>query len=376
MISSFDDYAIHQIARPIAQPAQSALNFYDRYWSCGYDVGGDFFMEAGLGVYPNRYVMDGHFTVVIDGVQHSFHGSCRCPDDRRHTVIGPLALTIEEPMRRMRVRLDANDTGISCDLLFTASSAPIEEAKNVMHQGEVRLTMMNSRFTQFGKWEGWLEADGERIEVDGKTTLGTRDKSWGVRPIGEAEGGAPDANAALPNVYWAWMPVNFGDVCAQFGSFQTPEGEPMQLSANIAPLYDDAAKIPQIEEGLLEMAAARHKIKWRSGSRWPQSANFEFERKDGKKNKIKLKAKGCYCSVRGLGYHHPDWAHGVWQGEMKTGSSKWDMNSVDFNDPTFVHVHTLVDAEMDGKKGVGMLETLVFGAHKPSGFKEFLDLAP
>ena len=376
MITSFDDYGVHQTSNPISQPAQSALNFYDRYWSCGYDVGGGFFFEAGLGVYPNRYVMDGHFTVVIDGVQHSFHGSCRCPDDRRKTRIGPLALIIEEPMRRMRVRLESNDTGISCDLLFVAASTPIEEVKNVMHEGDVRLTMMNSRFTQFGRWEGWLEADGKRVEVSGESTLGTRDKSWGVRPLGEPEGGAPDIAAATPCVYWAWLPLNFGDVCTQFGSFESPQGEPRQLGACLTPLYDKPEDIPEIEPAHVEMATARHAIEWRSGTRWPQRGHFELERADGKVHQIEIEASGCYCSVRGLGYHHPDWPHGAWQGELKTGSSVWDMNDVDFKDHTFVHVHTLVNATLDGKKGTGMLETLVFGPHARSGFKEFLDLAP
>lgn len=54
-----------------------------------------------------------------------------------------------------------------------------------------RLIMQNSRFTQFGSWAGWFSINGKRHAVDGSRTRGARDKSWGVRPVGEPEGGAP-----------------------------------------------------------------------------------------------------------------------------------------------------------------------------------------
>ena len=42
MITSFDDYCIHQTHEPVAQPAQSDRNFYDRYWFNGFDPDGAF----------------------------------------------------------------------------------------------------------------------------------------------------------------------------------------------------------------------------------------------------------------------------------------------------------------------------------------------
>ena len=121
MITSFDDYCIHQTALPVAEPSQSDRNFYDRYWFNGIEKSGDGWMfEIGFGLYPNRRVMDGHFSVSIDDRQHAFHASRRAPKERRDTVIGPLSVEIVEPMRRVRVRLEPNEHDIECDLLFTA----------------------------------------------------------------------------------------------------------------------------------------------------------------------------------------------------------------------------------------------------------------
>ena len=75
MITNFDDYCIHQTAAPVAQPSQSDRNFYDRYWFNGFDTEGSYIFEAGLGLYPNRRIMDAHFSVSDGTRQVAFHGS-------------------------------------------------------------------------------------------------------------------------------------------------------------------------------------------------------------------------------------------------------------------------------------------------------------
>jgi hypothetical protein len=43
------------------------------------------------------------------------------------------------------------------------------------------------RFAQTGCWSGTLEVGGEQIAVTPDRWWGTRDRSWGVRPVGETE---------------------------------------------------------------------------------------------------------------------------------------------------------------------------------------------
>src|SRR3990172_4313499 len=157
VISKFDEYMIHQTDEPIAQPATSDRNCYGRYWNNGFDADGNWVFEIGFGLYPNRHVMDGHFSVSIGGKQYSFHASRRAPQDRSETQIGPLSLEVIEPLRSIRYRIAPNDTGIECDLTFRARSIPTQEPKNILHEG-TRCIMSTSRFTQLGSLEGYFVA--------------------------------------------------------------------------------------------------------------------------------------------------------------------------------------------------------------------------
>jgi hypothetical protein len=371
MITSFDDYCIHQTAQPIAEPSQSDRNFYDRYWFSGFDVEANYLFEIGFGLYPNRRVMDGHFSVTLGKKQYAFHGSRRAPKERGETVIGPLVLEVVAPMRQIRVSLAPNEHKIECELSFTAASIPHEEPKNVMYD-DGHLIMHNTRFTQMGFWEGYFAVDGERYEV--KKAYGMRDKSWGVRPVGEPQGGAPGLLNAEPGVYWVWNPINFGDVSTQFCTFEDRDGKSTQLSADMLPLYDNVDDIPALEDpGLKPMANISHKIHWRKGTRYAQSAELHMQDKQGNSFDISMETVGLRFLMLGIGYNHFEWGHAYWKDELATGREEWDIDAVDVLDYQYIHTHHVVKASMGDKQGMGILETVCIGRHDPSGFKDFFD---
>src|SRR5215475_11447841 len=120
MITRFDDYPVHQTPEPIAQPVSGDRNFYDRYFFNGYTRTGDLFFAAAMGLYPNRRVMDAAFSVLCAGRQLSVRASRLAPVERAETRVGPIAIDVVEPLRVLRVRVDANPHGIEADLTFTA----------------------------------------------------------------------------------------------------------------------------------------------------------------------------------------------------------------------------------------------------------------
>src|SRR5215470_14801070 len=103
MLTSFDDYPIHQTAEPVAHTATGDRNFYDRYFFNGYTREGDLFFAAALGLYPNRRVMDAAFSVVRDGRQHVVRASRLAPADRRESRVGPIFVEVLEPLRGSRL---------------------------------------------------------------------------------------------------------------------------------------------------------------------------------------------------------------------------------------------------------------------------------
>jgi hypothetical protein len=379
VITEFDDFAVHQAAIPINQPGPSDRNFYDRYWFNGFDHDGACTFEAAFGIYPNRFVQDGHFAVSIDGVEHAFHGSRRAPKERKESAVGPLRIEVVVPLRVIRIVLESNDSGLECDLTFKAVTCPTQEPENRMYD-DTRLIMHATRFTQFGAWEGHFSINGKRTEVRASRTHGTRDRSWGIRPVGEPEGGAPGKLNAEPGVYWTWIPIHFEDICTHFGTFEDVDGQPTQLSGCIVPRYASVDDIPRGEEpGHLEVSDISHKHHWETGTRRPARSELHFTDPDGGRYDIELEPMIRFYLL-GIGYHHPDWGHGHWKGELATGHDSWSIGDIDPLDYKHIHVHTICRARMQGpggmREGVATVETLCFGSHAPSGFKDILDGAP
>lgn len=150
MLNKFDDFPIHQTPEPIAVPFTSDRNVYDRTWFNGYTADGSYYFGIGMAIYPHRKVLDCAFSIVErGGRQHCFYGSRRAPIERTEMQVGPFRLEVLEPMRRTRVVLDDNATGLACDLTFSARTAAIQEARQTLWSSDRRV-MDTTRFDQFG----------------------------------------------------------------------------------------------------------------------------------------------------------------------------------------------------------------------------------
>jgi hypothetical protein len=80
-----------------------------------------------------------------------------------------------------------------------------------------------TRFDQFGRWSGVVRHPNGEIHVDESVCHGTKDRSWGVRNVGEREvGGAP---AAPPSVFFLWAQLVWDDHISHAIFFDGPRGE-------------------------------------------------------------------------------------------------------------------------------------------------------
>ena len=214
-ITPFDDYPIHQAIEPITIPGPTDRNFYDRYFFNGMDPDNEYIFEIGIALYPNRHVMDAHFSISYKGKQYSFHASQRLDQNRVPINIGPMRLTIDEPMIELTFSLTDPDNMLNCNLKFSANSVAHQEPRSLMMEG-TRTIMNTIRFTQLGKWTGEISTEAGKLNP--QAIYGIRDRSWGVRPVGEPEGGAPGMLNQEPGVYWCWAPVHFDGFCKQFAT--------------------------------------------------------------------------------------------------------------------------------------------------------------
>ncbi len=363
MLTRYDDYPIHQTPAPIAQTVSGDPNHYDRYWFNGYARDASFFLGGAMGHYPNRGVIDAAFSVIHDGVQHSVFASGRMPVDRA-TTVGPLTVEVIEPLRRLRYVVAANDTGLTADVSFHARTEAIEEPRQ--HNVRNNVTMMDyTRLTQWGAWEGTITLpSGVTLDLDPSSTYATRDRSWGVRPVGQqlANNFEPDA----PQIFWLWAPLHFDDCCTHFGAFERADGERWFETAMIVPLLDNGADAEHL-------GRTEYTIEWMPERREMQSARITLARKDGTAlPTIELERLYAF-RMRGIGYMHPHFAHGSNHGALEVGGESIKLDEFEPLVPSNIHVQTVCRVRMGDKEGIGVLEQLAFGPHDPTGLTGLID---
>jgi len=365
LIPTFDDYPVHQTAEPVAVPGTGDRNYYDRYFFNGYDPDGGFFFAVALGLYPNRQVVDASFSVLHDGVQRSVHASGRAPVDRSAaTAVGPISVEVVEPLRVLRVRVDAPDHELSADLTFTARTPAVEEPRFTRHNGPT-VVMDYTRLTQWGTWTGRFASGGVELAATGSP--GTRDRSGGVRNVGEPIGGAPPRE--LPQFFWLWAPLHFDDHCSHLAIVDDAAGRHDYESSCVVPLLPDSDETSPIEH----FRTADVDIDLLPGIRRGRSAVLRTTGWDGKEVTTSLTPLLTF-PMRGIGYFHPQWAHGVWHGELEVGGSRWRVDELDPTQPHNVHVQQLVRAERDGQVGIGVFEQLMIGPHAGLGLTGLFDV--
>ncbi len=365
MITEWDEFPVHQTSEPIAFPATSDRNFYDRYFFHGYDVGGRFFFAVALGFYPNRSVVDGAFNVVFQDRQHIVRASRLCTGNRRSLSVGPLHVEVVEPLHALRIRVDDNPWGLQGELCFFHRTPPIEEPRFQQRAG-TRLWMDYTRMTQHGRWSGWLRVQNTRFDLDPENTLGARDRSWGVRPVGEPEGGRP----TLPwQFFWLWGPFHLPDACVHFALSEYADGTRWHEYAAL--IHDP---VTQDERPPSREGRAEYKLDLRPGTRQIRKGEFLFTWDNGQQMNITLEPI-LHFYMAGLGYGHPEWGHGRYVGDNVVAGEVWDLTTIDPAVPLYFHVQSLAHIRTSSSEGVGVLEQLMIGPHSPTGLTGLFDPA-
>jgi len=371
MLTKADDYPIHQTPEPIAYTG-SDRNFYDRYFYNGYALEGeDIFFACAMGQYPALNVTDAAFCIIKDGKQHSVFASRELGFERVDTTVDPIDIEVVEPLVKHRITVEKNDSGIEAELTFQRRSTAVEEPRFTYRQG-TRIILDYTRLTQFGEWSGWISLNGKRIEITPKTFQGTRDRSWGIRPVGATDP-QPIAPPQEPQFYWLWAPLNFEDGGSLFHVNENAEGMPWARSAQWVPL---------LPAGPRELKDGRATLAFQSGTRHAKSAELFLFDEHGETS-VRLTPRYKFF-MRGVGYMHPERNHGSYHGAHSVTHEVLDLATLNEGDLHSTHIQAIVDAEMTGplcegggtRKGRGILEQLIIGRHEPSGFTDFLSLAP
>ena len=284
--------------------------------------------------------------------------------------VGPMRIEIVEPLRRARVILDDNESGLACDLTFSARTSPVQEARQTLWSGTSR-AMDATRFDQFGRWSGMVSHPDGEFTVDEDDWYGTKDRSWGVRGVGEpTQTGAPGGPRAA---FFLWAPLFWDDHVSHAIFFDGPKGEALVREGLTAPLYGSEEAIPaHLDDPADRMATAVHRVAYHPRTRLAASAELDLIDLYGDVRSITMDPQLTF-RMKGLGYGHPIWRQGAWHGELEIAGESFDPLDLDPLRPENAHVQQVVLVNDGSRNGIGVLEQVVVGPYEPAGFTEWTD---
>lgn len=360
-LSPLDDFAVHQAAEVARHVATSDRNFYDRYYFNCFDKSGTTMVVAGLGQYPNLGTQDAFLLVVREGMHRVVRASREMPANRMDTSVGPFRIEVVEPLRRLRVVVEPNEFGISADLTWEGACPALLEPRHFRREAG-RVTFDTQRFAQTGSWSGTITVAGERIHIVPDEWWGTRDRSWGIRPVGEPE--PLGIRATRPsNFFWLYCPVRFEEFSLSYIVQEEPDG---------SRVIEDATRI--WHEGRSErLGRPEHHLRFAAGTRTVVGATLQF----GDQLTVDVEPLVSVALAAGSGYGlDPDWRHGMYQGPLVVQGRDWRL------DDPFVQagMHAVVDssarAVCGGQVGYGLFEVAVVGPHQRYGLSGWDDPVP
>lgn len=364
-LSPLDDHPVHQIAQPVRYAGTSDRNFYDRYYFNAHRIDGSTLLIAGMGQYPNLSVTDAFVAVLHDGVHRVVRASKVLGDDRMDTAVGPVRVEVIEGMRRIRLVAEPNEGGIECDLVFEGAIEPHAEPQQIIRApGSGRAMLDTFRFVQTGAWSGTVSVDGDDLAVTPDAWWGVRDRSWGVRPVGEAE--APGVAATRGgSFYWVYAPLRFEEFTIVTIVQEGPDGRR---------IMEDATRVWNLGSGRDEepLGSPEVDLEFEPGTRTVTGATIRFSR-----SRLEIRVdpvQAMYIGV-GSGYGFDgDWRHGEYRGELWVDGVSFDLSDPQDAKRMWGIVDTLPRAETsDGEVGHGLFEYLFLGPHARHAWKDLLD---
>ena len=265
----------------------------------------------------------------------------------------------KQPLQRLRILVEETD-GIAADITFDARAFPIEEPRFV-HRFGPRTFMDYTRMAQNGRYDGFIAVDGEREELD-PDCQGTRDRSWGVRPIG-ARDPQPMPGMAAPTFFWQWTPVNLPGGSLFFHFNADPDGVPWNTRAA---WVADGGTASDIVEGHGTLEAQLEE-----GTRWPSAGTLSLDLASGPQE-IRFETIERF-QMRGLGYTSPEWGHGMYHGPLRVERENIVLSDMVPLELHNLHVQMVCSARDEhGAEGVGVFEQLALGPYAPLGLSSYV----
>jgi hypothetical protein len=182
-------------------------------------------------------------------------------DDRANLNAGPMRWTCVEPLKRWKLELGPNPSGIEWEMHYTPR-APMWELlpMELEVDGHVILDMYHMK--ESGLWTGWAQIGDERISIDG--WHGGRDRTIGVRVADEID-------------FWLWLDVGFEDRAIQAWVIESHDGTVQYVDGGITHVDGTLSK---------RFVKIEHETEFDGDTKRPSGAVMVFTDEDGETYRV------------------------------------------------------------------------------------------
>ena len=387
MLTPYDEFPVHQASRPFSHIPSTDVAWDDGYFFGLQSPADGIFVFTGMRVSPNTDMIGGYAGINTNGRQVTSRHS-RVWRPHFDTTIGPLTYRFVQPYRDIHITLAANDSPLALDVHWLGEGPPFEEAHHeATNRG--RHTTDQTRYTQSGTAEGWIEFDGKRFDVTPDTWGATRDHSWGIyedRPplkrmsqwLPPFE--APERRRALR----LWVPFRSHDYTGFYCFHEDAEGNSGRLNDVFGTPFEGRVEFGW--ERTLKFVSGEHALEFHPDTRVFKKGVITLEDEAGGIWTQKLEAVGMPWTPATIGYGLGSWKDGGTLATYHGDGPVQEWDEFDISRQPFAHTpygsnrstqlqgfEYLVKIESTDPSGktvdaTAQLELFIIGAYTPYGF--------
>lgn len=351
MLSAQDDLIGHQLPTTFDHVGNSDPAWMERLWYTGHPRSGELIFDVGLGYHPNRNVMDAFAGITIGTQQINFRASRRLRPNPLETAVGPLRIEVLEGLKRHRLTLAPNESGLSFDIEFLGTMNAHEEEPHFRRRNG-RVTEHMARGQQLGAYRGWIELDGRRWTPEPTEWLGQRDHSWGIRAEMRTDESHPPATF-YPPFFYAWSTVQFADKGLHVFFKERSPGDFIYLSGEeVVPLGEK----PQAGK---RMSGVSHAVEWADDphGQTVASATFDVTLDDGSTRRLSIRTLPARYFLKGGLYGGLNgWFHGDDKGKLHLEHDRWNLEDPVIRTLARTLCDHVIEVRMGDEIGYGIME--------------------